>query len=76
MHNLALPKSEVLKKEDTDVSSLYSLNSDGGEDVFIEEAPEATPKKKYHDLATALAAGNLTTTGTWEPATSVGQKRS
>ncbi|ODM95362.1 Gamma-aminobutyric acid type B receptor subunit 1 [Orchesella cincta] len=76
MHNLALPKSEVLKKEgepvlapfkpicrvfyhpnrvfllnnshltcakDTDVSSLYSLNSDGGEDVFIEEAPEATP---------------------------------
>jgi hypothetical protein len=39
---LAIPKSEILKKEDTDISSLYSLNSEGGE-VYVEEE-ESTPK--------------------------------
>ncbi|CAG7723615.1 unnamed protein product, partial [Allacma fusca] len=47
IHNLALPKSEVLKKEDTDVSSLYSLNSDGGEDVFIESPQKKRSGAKY-----------------------------
>ncbi|ODM88670.1 Gamma-aminobutyric acid type B receptor subunit 2 [Orchesella cincta] len=55
MHNLALPKSEVLKKE--------------GEPVLAPFKP--TCREKVPGLATALAAAQPDNNGTWEPATSV-----